>query len=184
MTRQQERNVCIFCGGNFGNDPIYVESARQLARSLVDQGWGIVYGGASVGIMGVIADTALEAGGRVTGVIPQALFEREVAHHGLTELHRVTTMHERKKMMYDLSDAFITFPGGFGTLDETFEILTWKQIGLHKKPLICFDLNGFFTPLLTFVDQAAERGFIKPEHRALFSVAKDMDSLLKLLSTR
>lgn len=171
----------MFCGSNAGKDPVYVEATKALAAEIVARSWGLVYGGASVGIMGLLADHVLAAGGRAHGVIPQALKDREVAHAGLTELRVVKTMHERKKLMFDLSDGFIAFPGGFGTLDETFEIITWKQIGLHQKPLIFLNINDYFTPLIAFIDQAVAAGFIKEEHRALFKVAKNAQEAVALL---
>lgn len=170
---REGRNVCVFCGSNSGRDPAFLTEAKALASELVTHNLGLVYGGASVGIMGLLADNVLALGGRVHGVIPQALKDKEVAHTNLTELRVVGTMHERKKQMFDLSDFFITFPGGFGTLDETFEIITWKQIGLHQKPLIFLNFNGFYTPLIEFIDKAVTAGFIKAEHRELFKVANN-----------
>lgn len=175
------RNVCVFCGSNSGNDPRYKEAARELAHKLVASNIGFVYGGASVGIMGLLADEVLAKGGRAVGVIPQKLIDKEVAHAGLTELHRVGSMHERKKLMFELSDAFLTFPGGFGTLDETFEIITWKQIELHTKPAIFLDINGFYRPLIEFIDRAVSAGFIRPEHRRLFLTASTIDEALVYL---
>lgn len=174
-------NVCIFCGANSGNDPSYVAEAKTLAGLLVSNGLGLVYGGASIGIMGTLADAVLAGGGRVHGVIPQALADKEVAHKSLTELRVVKTMHERKKLMFDLSEYFITFPGGFGTLDETFEIITWKQIEIHQKPLVFLNTNGFYTPLIEFIDKAVAAGFIKPQHRALFTVANTPQEVIAQL---
>jgi uncharacterized protein (TIGR00730 family) len=179
--KRDSRNVCIFCGSNSGNDPGFIQEAKKLAQVLASQNYGIVYGGASVGIMGAVADAMLEAGGRVSGVIPQTLVDREVAHRRLTDLRIVPTMHERKKIMFDLSDAFISLPGGFGTLDETFEIITWKQIGIHDKPLVLFNYNGFYAPVIDFVDKAVSAGLIKDAHRKLFSIAKTVDEILQFL---
>ncbi|MBI3557629.1 MAG: TIGR00730 family Rossman fold protein [Deltaproteobacteria bacterium] len=175
-------NVCIFCGSNMGKDPIYKEHAKVLAEGLAKAGAGLVYGGASVGIMGFMADTVLGAGGKVFGVIPEALKAKEVAHSGLTELRVVKTMHERKKLMFDFTDVFLTFPGGFGTLDETFEIITWKQIGIHHKPLIFLDINDYYKPLIEFIDKAVASGFIKAEHRQLFQSASGAEEALQLVA--
>ena len=179
--KREVPNVCVFCGSNMGSGDLYKKEATDLAAGLVKLGYGLVYGGASVGIMGSLADSVLTAGGRVHGVIPQALVDKEVAHRGLSELRVVKTMHERKKIMFDLSDVFLTFPGGFGTLDETFEIITWKQIGLHQKPLVLLDLHGFYTPLIEFLDKAVLAGFIKEEHRKLFLTASSIAEALKFL---
>lgn len=177
-------NACVFCGANPGNQEIYKTEAQKLAEGLARKAIGLVYGGASVGIMGLLADTMLSNGGRVYGIIPQALKDKEVAHANLTELRVVKTMHERKKLMFDLSDFFLTFPGGFGTLDETFEIITWKQIGIHDKPLILMNITGFFTPLIEFIDKAVMAGFIKSEHRQLFQVANSAEEALALVAQR
>ena len=175
-------NVCIFCGSNMGNDPVYKAAAKILALGIAKAGAGLIYGGASVGIMGYLADTVLEAGGKVIGVIPESLKAKEVAHAGLTELRVVKTMHERKKLMFDFTDVFLTFPGGFGTLDETFEIITWKQIGIHQKPLIFLDINGYYKPLIDFIDKAVSSGFIKAEHRQLFQSASGAEEALRLVA--
>lgn len=177
-TKRAQLNVCIFCGANPGNKPVYRDQAIELAEGLAERQIGLVYGGASVGIMGLLADTMLAKGGRVYGVIPKALKEKEVAHDKLTELRVVKTMHERKKLMFDLSDVFLTLPGGFGTLDETFEIITWKQIGIHQKPLVFLDTEGYYQPLLSFIDQAVAAGFIRSEHRELFGVANTAEEAL------
>lgn len=140
----------------------------------------LVYGGGNVGLMGVVADAALTAGGEVVGVIPEALFDKEVAHQGLTTLHRVHSMHERKTLMYDLSDAFIALPGGLGTLEEIFEILTWGQLGLHQKPCGFLNVEGYFDPLLAFLDETVARRFVKEKHRALVMADADVDRLLAM----
>ncbi|GEP42043.1 TIGR00730 family Rossman fold protein [Brevifollis gellanilyticus] len=160
------RRIAIYCGSSRGNDPVLQEAAAALATYLVRQGIGIVYGGGKVGIMGVIADAALAAGGEVIGVIPESLLAKELGHATLTELHITETMHQRKQKMVDLSDGFIALPGGFGTLDELFETLTWLQLSFHHKPVGILNVNGFFDHLLTFLDHMSASGFLKPEHRA------------------
>lgn len=179
QSAQGNYNICVFCGSNPGHDSVYKQAAATLAEGIVSRGWGFVYGGASVGIMGHLADTVLAKGGRAYGVIPESLKAKEVAHAGLTQLHVVQSMHERKKMMFDMTDVFLTFPGGFGTFDETFEIVTWKQIGLHQKPLIFLNINGFYSPLIEFIDKAVLAGFIKPEHRQLFHVTNSAEEALQ-----
>ena len=171
--------VCVFCGSNAGSDPAYVEAARGLGQLLAREGVALVYGGGSVGLMGELADAVLHAGGEAIGVIPHALWAREVGHRGLTDLHIVETMHERKAMMADLADAFIALPGGLGTLEEIFEIWTWAQLGLHAKPLGFLDVNGFFTPLMQFLDRAVRERFLKPPHRAIAFLDSDPERLLR-----
>ena len=158
------QRICVFSGSNTGKRQEYQQAARDLGQELIARGLGLVYGGASVGLMGVIADTVLAGGGEVIGVIPRALFRREVAHEHLTTLHEVGSMHERKALMADLSDGFIALPGGFGTFDELFEITTWAQLGLHTKPIGLLNVAGYFTPLLTMVSHAVTEGFIPPDH--------------------
>lgn len=172
------RRVCVFCGSSGGGDPIYAAAARQLGRVLAEEGSGLVYGGASVGLMGIMADAALVAGGDVIGVIPHGLFGREVSHAGLPDLRTVATMHERKALMADLADGFITLPGGYGTLDELFEIVTWAQLGIHKKPCGILNVAGYFTPLLGFLDRLVAERFLRTEHRALLLVEDDPVRLL------
>ena len=174
-------NLCVFCGSSSGKASRYREAAVELARVAVARGWGIVYGGGNVGLMGVVADAALEAGGRVVGVIPRHLMERELGHGGVTELHVVGSMHERKALMADVSDAFVALPGGFGTLDEFCEILTWAQLGLHAKPCGILNVNGFFAPFLEQCDRAVAEGFLRPEHRDLIRVATGPESLMQAL---
>jgi uncharacterized protein (TIGR00730 family) len=175
------RRVCIYCGSSSGQNPIYTDAARALATRLVDRGLGLVYGGGHVGLMGVIADAVLAAGGEVIGVIPQRLVDAEVAHLGLTSLEVVDSMHQRKARMAELSDAFIALPGGFGTLDELFEILTWAQLGLHGKPCGLLDVGGYFAPLVQWVDHAVAEGFVRPRHRELLMLDEDADRLLDRL---
>jgi uncharacterized protein (TIGR00730 family) len=170
------KRVCIFCGANAGA-PSYGEATKQAAEFLVQQGLELVYGGGSVGLMGVIADAALTAGGKVIGVIPHELATRELLHTGLTDLHVVESMHERKALMAKLSDAFIALPGGFGTLDELFEILTWGQLGQHTKPVGLLNLNGYFNKLLEFIDHTMAEAFVKEKYRELFHVDVTIESL-------
>jgi uncharacterized protein (TIGR00730 family) len=170
--------IAIYCGSSRGLDPVFQTAAADLARHLVSQDIGIVYGGGNVGLMGVIADAALAAGGEVIGVIPESLLAKELGHGGVTELHVVRSMHERKQMMVDLSDGFIALPGGFGTLDELFETLTWLQLGFHSKPVGLLNVAGFFDHLLTFLDHMTATGFLKPEHRASLVTETDPARLL------
>jgi uncharacterized protein (TIGR00730 family) len=176
------RSVCVFCGSNTGAGDDYADAARRLARAIVRRGLGLVYGGGGIGLMGVLADAALAAGGRVIGVVPRRLVEKEVAHAGLTELRVVTTMHERKAMMAELADGFISLPGGFGTLDETFEMLTWTQLGYHRKPCALLDVNGYFGRLAEFLDHAVEQRFLVAAHRATLIVERDPDIVLDRLA--
>jgi len=173
------KQVCVFAGSSDGARPEYREAAQELGRALVDWRVGLVYGGARVGLMGVLADAVLAAGGRVTGIIPERLVEREVAHQGLSELYIVTSMHERKARMADMSDAFVALPGGLGTLEELFEVLTWAQLGLHSKPCGLLNVRGYFDGLLSHVDHSIAEGFIRPESRPLLLVSTQSDALLK-----
>lgn len=175
------QRVGIFCGSSAGHDPIYAEAATQMGRALARADIELVYGGGAVGLMGVVADAVMAAGGRVIGVIPSGLFSREVAHPAISELHHTATMHERKALMYELSDAFIALPGGLGTLDELFETLTWAQLGLHAKPVGLLDVAGFFDPLLAFLDHTVAVGFTKPKNLALLVFDPSPDALLDRL---
>ncbi|MBN6036688.1 TIGR00730 family Rossman fold protein [Amycolatopsis sp. 195334CR] len=177
------KRVCVFCGSSPGNSPVYTEQAAALGKLLAERGIGLVYGGASVGTMGVVADAALAAGGEVIGVIPGHLMSAEVGHHGLTELHVVDTMHERKAMMAELSDAFLALPGGAGTLEELFEVWTWAQLGLHAKPLGLVDVAGYFEPLRKFVDHMVDEGFLRAQHREMVSVDPDPRVLLEIFAS-
>lgn len=170
--------LCVFAGSNVGGDPAYRRAAEDLGRALVAREIDLVYGGARVGLMGVVADTVLAGGGRVIGVIPEALVAKEVAHHDLTELRIVGSMHERKAIMADLSHGFVALPGGWGTLEELFEVLTWAQLGLHRKPCGLLNANGYFDGLLAFVDHAIREGFVRPEYRAMLLVADTPAELL------
>ena len=173
------RRICVFCGSNNGGNPVYIDTAQALGQLLAREGIGVVYGGGSVGLMGVLADSALQAGGEVIGVIPHALWAREVGHRGLTDLRIVETMHERKSMMADMADAFIALPGGLGTLEEIFEIWTWAQLGLHTKPVGFLDVEGYFEGLMTFLDRAVREQFVRPPHRKIAIVEKDAAALLR-----
>lgn len=177
------KRLCVFCGSSVGSNPAYAEAAVTLGALLARRGIGLVYGGGNVGLMGAIADAALTAGGEVIGVIPKALADREVAHHGVTELRVVDSMHTRKAMMADLSDAFIAMPGGVGTFEEFFEAITWTQLGLHRKACGLLNVAGFYTPLAAFIDQAVSDGFIKPVHRAAIVVDDNPERLLDTLTT-
>jgi hypothetical protein len=176
------RRVCVFCGSSPGARPAYAEAARATGRLLAERGLGLVYGGGDVGLMGEVADAVLAAGGTVTGVIPRALLEREVGHRGLTELHVVETMHERKAMMADLADGFVALPGGFGTLDELCEILTWSQLGFHAKPCGVLNVEGYFDALLALFDHAVAEQFVRPQHRALVLQSTDPAALLDAMA--
>jgi uncharacterized protein (TIGR00730 family) len=178
------RRVCVYAGSRTGLRPGYVEAAHALGVELARRGIGIVYGGAGVGMMGALADAALAAGGKVIGVAPRRAFPDEVAHSGLTELRIVGSMHRRKAVMTDLSDAFIALPGGFGTLDELFEAITWAQIGLHQKPIGLLNVDGYYDPLLAFVEHASTEGFLEPEHRLLLNVETEPAALLDKLERR
>lgn len=168
--KQPILRVCVFCGSSSGNSDAFESAARQLGDALLEFGHALVYGGAHVGLMGLIADTVLSGGGEVIGVIPRQLVEKEIAHQKLTRLHVVETMHERKALMADLSDAFIALPGAYGTLDELFEILTWAQLGLHQKPIGILNVDGYYDSLLHFLDRGVESGFLKSANRELFLV--------------
>jgi uncharacterized protein (TIGR00730 family) len=170
--------VCVYCGSSVGADPAYLQATQALARRFAAEGLRVVYGGSATGLMGALADAMLEAGGEVVGVIPQPLVDREVAHRGLTELHVVSTMHERKALMAQLSDAFVALPGGIGTLEELIEAFTWRQLGLHSKPLGVLNVNGFYDGLGAFLDHAVEQGFQPAQQRAKLVMAADPDALL------
>ena len=167
------RTVCVFCAANPGIAPVYCEQAAAMGRFLATSGRRLVYGGGRTGLMGAIAEAALAAGGEVVGIMPRHLVDREVAHTGLTELIVVNSMHERKALLSDMSDGFLAMPGGLGTLEELFEVWTWGQLGLHRKPYGLLEMNGFFAPLLTFLDHAVTEGFIKAEYRGLLVVESD-----------
>ena len=180
-TNNSIKRICVFCGSNHGARSTYTGAAQQLGKALVSQGVGLVYGGGSIGLMTVVANAVLEEKGEVIGVIPHALSSKEFAHDGLTELHLVSSMHERKAMMAELSCAFIAMPGGFGTLDEFFEIVTWAQLGLHTKPIGLLNVEGYFDLLLRFVDYMQRERFISTEHRQLIITSHDPEELLSAL---
>lgn len=171
-------NICVYCGSSPGRLAAYADGARELARALVARDLGLVYGGASIGLMGLVADTVLQLGGRVVGVIPDALARKEVAHSGLTELHITQSMHERKTLMAELSDGFIAMPGGIGTFEELFEIWTWAQLGIHAKPVGLLNVAGYYDALTTFLDHAMHEQFMKPPHRTLLIVEPEPTALL------
>jgi hypothetical protein len=173
------RRLCVFSGSSPGAHPDYAQAAAELGRALAGQGIGVVYGGAHVGLMGTIADAALEAGGEVVGVIPQALVDREIAHTGLSDLHVVGSMHERKAKMADLADGFVALPGGMGTLEELFEVYTWTQLGLHSKPLGLLDVRGYYTQLAAFLDHAVAERFVTAEHREMLVVERRAEAMIE-----
>jgi uncharacterized protein (TIGR00730 family) len=169
----------VYCGSSTGNKPVFADAARQFGELLVASRIELVYGGSSTGIMGILANAVLAAGGKVIGVIPQALVEKEVGHDGLSELHVVDSMHERKSMMVKLSDGFVALPGGFGTLEEIIEVLTWGQLRFHAKPCGLLNVSGYFDDLLQYLDRAMASGFIRPQHRAMLLIADKPATLLK-----
>jgi len=171
-------SVCIFCGSSSGDHPRYTEAARETGHEIARRGWTLVYGGARVGLMGVVANAALGAGGRVVGIVPRFLYEREVGHDGITSLEIVGSLTERKLRMGELSDAFLSLPGGIGTLDELFEAWSWSQVGLQHKPSGLLNVAGYYDGLVAFVDRATAAGFVKPQHRQLLAVSDDVGELL------
>lgn len=175
------RSLGVFCGSAVGDDPAFAAAATKLGALLAERGIRLVYGGGSVGLMGVLADEVLRRGGEVVGVIPRALWDREVGHRGLTDLRIVDTMHQRKALMAEMSDGFVALPGGIGTMDELFEIWTWAQLGVHRKPVGLFEVAGYYRPLIAFLDAMTTRGFIRPEYRSLLLVAESGPELLERL---
>lgn len=176
--------ICVFCGSSVGADPKYVADAKSLGEQIARGGWGLVYGGTSVGLMGVTADAALAGGAEVIGVLPRNLQDREIAHRGLTKLCLVGSMHERKALMASLSDAFVALPGGYGTLDEFFEIVTWAQLKIHCKPCILINTGGYYDSLLRFLNHAAKEKFVGPANRDLVQVARDPAEALEWIERR
>ncbi|WP_066482290.1 MULTISPECIES: TIGR00730 family Rossman fold protein [unclassified Sphingomonas] len=170
--------LAVYCGSATPADPVYLETARAIGRALAERGITVVYGGGRLGLMGAIADAALAAGGEVIGIIPQALVDAEVAHRGLTRLEVVQTMHERKQRFTDLSDGFLTLPGGTGTMDELWEAMSWSQLGYHSDPVGLLNVAGYYDPLIAFVDRMAEVGFLRPQHRDILIVDDDLDRLI------
>ena len=177
------RRLAVYCGSSIGADPAFAETARQLGEEMAARGIGLVYGGGRLGLMGVVADAVLGAGGSAYGVIPQALIDLEVAHAGLTELHVVGNMHERKAKMTDLTDAFVALPGGIGTLDELFEAWTWNALGYHAKPFALLNVNGFWDGMLSFLDTATASGFMSPARRAQLLVADEIGEAIEKLDS-
>jgi len=176
------QRICVYAGSNPGSHPAYADGARALAAEMARRGIGLVYGGGKVGLMGVLADTMLEAGGEAIGVMPRALIEREIGHSRLTELRVVDSMHERKAQMAELADAFVAVPGGIGTLEELFEIYTWSQLGIHDKACGVLNVRGYYDHLAALLDHAAAEGFLRPQHRAVLSVASEPAELLDRLA--
>jgi len=175
------KKVCVYCGSRVPKDPDFKELAMRLGSTFAKENIRLVYGGGKVGIMGIIANACLESGGKVTGVIPTAIKKMEVAHTGLTELHETQDMHTRKAMLESLSDIFLVLPGGFGTLDEFFEILTWRQLGFHNKPIILVNVNGYFDGLMQFVQSGLKEDFLRPEALNLFSVVNNFDDCMEMI---
>ncbi|HEY3444313.1 MAG TPA: TIGR00730 family Rossman fold protein [Paludibaculum sp.] len=175
-------SVCVYCGSSSRAAEHYFQAARATGEAIAARGWELVYGGARVGLMGVVADTVLARGGSVVGVIPRALVEKEVAHRGLTVQHVVESMHDRKALMGELADSFLALPGGFGTLDELFEMLTWSQLGFHAKPIGLLNTAGYFDGLLSFCDRAVDDGFVHAAHRAMIHTGTDPDALLEQMA--
>ncbi|SNZ07055.1 TIGR00730 family Rossman fold protein [Cohaesibacter gelatinilyticus] len=172
------KSICIFCGSNWGNREEYKQAASAISREIARRGYTLVYGGAGVGLMGACADAALAEGGKVIGILPEALKEKEVDHKGLTELHLVSSMHERKAMMAELSDGFISIPGGAGTMDEMFEIWTWGMLGWHDKPSALMNVEGYYDDLIKFLDKTADEGFVRKAHREMLIIDTDAESIL------
>ena len=177
------KHVCVFCGSSSGHPGSYAHAARTLGAQLAANGLTLVYGGGNVGLMGILADACLAAGGEVIGVIPEHLVSRELAHHGISKLIRVDSMHERKQRMADLSDSFLALPGGIGTMDEFFEIFTWLQLGLHHKPIGILNVEGFFDPLLQLLERMTDAGFLKVHTKSRLHVGTDSANLLQVLAT-
>jgi uncharacterized protein (TIGR00730 family) len=176
------QRVCVFCGSSPGARPAYAEATAEVARLLAGEGIGVVYGGGHVGLMGVLADTLMAEGGEAIGVMPQALVDREIGHTGISELRVVGSMHQRKALMADLSDAFIALPGGAGTLEELFEVYTWSQLGLHDKPCGLLDVEDYFSGLVGFLDHAVDERFLREEHRAMLIVEREPRALIERLA--
>lgn len=177
------KSLCVYCGASLGNSPNYFRLAQDLGRHMAEKGVRLVYGGGRIGLMGALADSVMAAGGRAIGIIPEHLQSAEVGHNGLSELKVVGSMHARKKLMFDLSDAFAVLPGGFGTLDETFEIVTWRQLGLHDKPIVLVDQDNYWGPFLELIDHIVSEGFARPMARQHFSVVNNISRLFDFLES-
>lgn len=178
------RSVCVYCGSRAGAKPAFERAATAFGTALGRRGWQLVYGGGAVGLMGSVADAALAAGARVVGVIPESLMRREVGHRGLTELHVVQTMHERKRLMADRADAFVALPGGIGTFEELFEVWSWRHLDYHRRPIGLLEVDGYFGPLMAMLRSAVEAGFVTDAQLAMLDLADDPDALLDRLATR
>ena len=176
------KRICVFCGSHFGKDPAYRSAATELGERMVERGLGLVYGGGDVGLMGVVADTVMTAGGEVIGVIPRSLRDREVAHDGISDLQVVDSMHERKRLMYAQAEAVLALPGGIGTLDELFEAMTWNQLGIHLKPAGLLNVGGYFDPMVEMLDRAFDQGFIGRSYRDFMLVESTVDGMLDALA--
>jgi|TARA_B110000459_G_C16370703_1_gene385171 uncharacterized protein (TIGR00730 family) len=176
-------NICVYCGSSKGNDPAFVAAATSLGSTIANHGYGLVYGGASIGLMGTVADSVLASGGIVTGVLPKSLADKELAHQGLSELIVTVSMHDRKARMATLSDAFIALPGGLGTFEELFEIWTWAQLGFHQKPIAVLNVNGYFDKLIAFLEDSAAKGFIKAVHQKMLLVSNSPDELIQKIKS-
>jgi len=179
--RERRRQLCVFCGSKAGAKEIYADATRRFGEIMARRGLALVYGGGHIGLMGILADAVLAEGGEAIGVIPKSMMDAELAHTSLTQLHIVDTMHQRKAMMADQADGFVALPGGFGTMDELFEVLTWAQLRYHSKPVGLLNVTGFFDPLLAWLDRAVEDGFLKPKHRGLLIEAKEPGQLFDRL---
>ncbi len=176
--KNKMKHICVFCGSSIGAREIYRDTARALGGEIARRGIDLVYGGSNIGLMGVIADATLAAGGKATGIMPTHLIQKEIMHTHLTELRVVNTMHERKALMADLADGFIALPGGFGTYDEFCEIVTWAQLGLHQKPCALLNVEGYYDPLITMIDRAVQEGFVRADHRAMLIISTEISDLL------
>jgi uncharacterized protein (TIGR00730 family) len=173
-------NICVYCGSSPGKNKLIIEQSRAFGKILADQNHTLIYGGSSLGIMGAIADAVMINGGEVIGVIPENLFSKEVAHQGITRLITVRDMHQRKSHMAELADSFVAFPGGFGTMEELFEIITWNQIGILNKPVVIMNIDGYYDPLIRMLDHSVDVGFIKPENRKIVRVSETLEQCLEL----
>jgi uncharacterized protein (TIGR00730 family) len=180
MPLPNKPSICVFCGSADGANPAYLQTAKELGQRIAASGMGLVYGGATVGLMGALADAAIAGGAEVVGVMPDVLMDREIANRKITHFHVVKTMHERKALMYEHADAFIALPGGYGTLDEFIEIVTWAQLKIHQKPCILLNVNSYYDGFLAFLDHGVKQGFIKPENRVLIQVANSAESALAI----
>lgn len=183
MPNSKIENVCVYCGSSSKVDQVYKDAATAMGKHIAGAGWGVVYGGGRVGLMGLVADAALEAGSKVIGIIPEHIQEREVQHNDLSELHVVDTMHVRKQMMVDRSQAFVILAGGLGTLDELFELLTWKQLGLHDKPIVIVNINGYWTDMLKAIRHIAAEGFMREDDLNMFIVVDSVDKVVEAIKS-